>query len=55
MLPRLNGNPIDYAHWPLFGGPFVQSEVDSQRLVLKHGSFARTLDFKNLTIVDTRN
>jgi hypothetical protein len=55
MLPRLNGTPIDYDHWPLFGGPFVQSEVDSQRLTLKHGSFARTLDFKNLTIVDTRN
>jgi hypothetical protein len=53
--PRLNGRRIDYDHWPLFGGPFVESEVDSEKLVLKHGSSRRTLDFKNLTVVDSRN
>jgi hypothetical protein len=55
MTPRLNGVPVDYDHWPLFGGPFVESEVDSQRLILKHGSFQRTLDFKNLTVADAGN
>ncbi len=53
--PRLNDHPIDYEHWPLFGGPFVESEVDSQRFILKHGSLQRILDFKNLTVADTRN
>ena len=50
--PRLNGRQIDYDHWPLFGGPFVESDVDSQKMVLKHGTMRRTLDFKNLTVVD---
>ena len=52
--PRLNGRAVDYDHWPLFGGPFVESEVDSEKLILKHGSLRRTLDFKNLTVVDSR-
>jgi hypothetical protein len=52
--PRLNGVVVDYEHWPLFGGPFVESAVDSQKVVLKHGSLRRTLDFKNLTVTDSR-
>jgi hypothetical protein len=52
--PRLNGVVVDYEHWPLFGGPFVESAVDSQTVVLKHGSLRRTLDFKNLTVTDSR-
>jgi len=53
--PRLNGREVDYEHWPLFGGPFVESEVDSQKMILKHGSLRRTLDFKDLTVVDNQN
>ena len=52
MTPRLNGRPIDYSHWLLFGGPFEESEVDSQKLILKHGALRRVLDFNNLTVVD---
>jgi hypothetical protein len=52
--PRLNDVKVDYEHWPLFGGPFVESAVDSQTVVLKHGSLRRTLDFKNLTVTDSR-
>ena len=52
--PRLNGILVDYEHWPLFGGPFVEAAVDSQKVVLKHGSLRRTLDFKNLTVTDSR-
>jgi hypothetical protein len=55
VIPRLNGRAVDYDHWPLFGGPFVESEVDSQKVVLKHGALRRTLDFKSLTVVDSRN
>ena len=51
--PRLNGVAVDYEHWPLFGGPFVESAVDSQKVALKHGSLRRTLDFKNLTVTDS--
>jgi hypothetical protein len=52
VTPRLNGRAVDYEHWPLFGGPFLESGVDSQKLILKHGTMRRTLDFKNLTVVD---
>jgi hypothetical protein len=53
--PRLNGRQIDRDHWPLFGGPFVEAEVDSQKMIVKHGALRRTLDFKNLTSVDSQN
>lgn len=50
QTPRLNGKPIDYAHWPLFGGPFLQADVDSGRLTLRYGANERSLDFKSLTV-----
>ncbi|MBC8166336.1 MAG: hypothetical protein H7Y20_10740, partial [Bryobacteraceae bacterium] len=51
-VPRVNGAAIDYAKWPLFGGPFVEADVDSERLTLKHGKLRRTLDFRTLQISD---
>jgi hypothetical protein len=50
--PKLNGRPLDYEHWPLFGGPFLQSAVDSEILTIKYGNKRRTLDFKTLTVTD---
>ena len=62
LLPGLRSfteNPAVHAtaasNPTLFGGPFLESEVDSEKLVLKHGSLRRTLDFKNLTVVDSHN
>ena len=52
QTPELDGRPLDYAAWPLFGGPFMESAVDSQKLVLKYGTMRRTLDFRTLTVVD---
>ncbi|MGH9665902.1 MAG: hypothetical protein ACRD9L_15865 [Bryobacteraceae bacterium] len=52
QTPKLNGRPLDYSAWPLFGGPFMESAVDSQKLVLKYGGMRRTLDFRALTVVD---
>jgi hypothetical protein len=52
-VPRLRGVPLDYAHWPLFGGPFVEAGVDSEQLTLKHGKMRRTLDFRTLTVTDS--
>jgi len=53
QIPRLNGAPLDYDHWPLFGGPFVEAAVDSEQLTLKYGKMRRTLDFRRLTVTDT--
>jgi hypothetical protein len=48
--PRINGRALDYEHWPLFGGPFLESQVDSQVLTIRYGSMRRTLDFRTLTV-----
>jgi hypothetical protein len=48
--PSVNGKPLDYDAWPLFGGPFLEAAVDSEKLVLKHGALRRTLDFRTLTV-----
>ena len=50
--PRVNGTALDYAAWPLFGGPFLEAAVDSERLVMKYGSRRRTLDFTTLTVTE---
>lgn len=50
--PKANGRPVDYEHWPLFGGPFLESAVDSEVLTIKYGGHSRTLDFRNLTVTD---
>ena len=54
QIPRVNGAPRDYAHWPLFGGPYVEAAVDSEQLILKYGNLRRTLDFRQLTVTDTQ-
>jgi hypothetical protein len=54
QIPRVNGAALDYAHWPLFGGPFVEAAVDSEQLILKYGKMRRTLDFRRLTVTDAR-
>jgi hypothetical protein len=52
--PQVDGAPLDYAHWPLFGGPFVEASVDSEMLTLKYKNMRRTLDFRRLTVTDSR-
>jgi hypothetical protein len=52
QTPRVDGRALDYANWPLFGGPFVEAGVDSERLVLKYGNMRRTLDFRTLSVTD---
>ena len=50
--PQVDGKPLDYEGWPLFGGPFVEAGVDSEQLILKYGTMRRTLDFRKLTVTD---
>lgn len=52
QTPKVNGKPLGYAAWPLFGGPFLAAAVDSQQLTIKHGRQRRTLDFRTLTVTD---
>ena len=52
QTPLVNGIPLDYGKWPLFGGPFVEAAVDSQQLTLKYGTMRRRLDFRTLTVTD---
>jgi hypothetical protein len=54
-VPKVNGKPLDYENWPLFGGPFLQADVDSERLVLTYGNLRRELDFRRLTVSDSVN
>jgi len=51
-LPQVNGIPLDYGHWPLFGGPFAEAAVDSEQLILKYGAMRRMLDFRRLTVTE---
>jgi len=51
--PQVGGKPLDYQHWPLFGGPFLEAGVDSEQLLLKYGNMRRMLDFRTLTAVDS--
>lgn len=51
--PQVDGTPLAYDRWPLFGGPFVEAAVDSEQLILKWGKMRRTLDFRKLTVTDT--
>jgi len=53
VVPHINGAALDYAHWPLFGGPFLEAGVDSEQLTLKYKDLRRTLDFKKLTVIDS--
>ena len=48
--PKVNGQTLNYASWPLFGGPFMEAAVDSEQLIMKYEGMRRVLDFKTLTI-----
>jgi hypothetical protein len=52
QTPLVNGIALDYAHWPLFGGPFVEAAVDSEQLILKYGARRRIVDFRRLTVTE---
>jgi hypothetical protein len=51
--PSIDRKPLDYEHWPLFGGPFLEAAVDSERLTIKYGAMRRELDFRALTVKDS--
>jgi hypothetical protein len=52
-VPTIDGRPVDYANWPLFGGPYLNSAKDSRILTLTHGHLKRVLDFNTVTATDS--
>ncbi len=51
-IPSLNGVPVDYENWKLYGGPFLNADRGSRKLELRYGNRVRELDFNTLTITD---
>ena len=51
-VPKVDGRPLNYGAWPLFGGPYLEAAVDSERLLIRHGKLRRLLDFRTLTVQD---
>ena len=49
----LNGRHHSFKEYGFFNGPFVQSKLGSGVIRMKYKSQTRTLDFKNVSIVDT--
>src|SRR5690606_11442137 len=43
--PTVDGQPLDYEHWPLFDGPFAQAAAGSGGVEMRHGGETRRLDF----------
>ncbi|MFV1981815.1 MAG: hypothetical protein ACC655_11725, partial [Rhodothermia bacterium] len=50
--PAVDGVPLDYDNWPLFGGPFLNAERGSRKLEMRYGNDRRLLDFENVTVTD---
>lgn len=48
--PRIDGKALDYADWPAFGGPFLNSKAGEPVLEMTHGGVKRILDFRTLTV-----
>ncbi|MEW6510939.1 MAG: hypothetical protein AB1428_08290 [Bacteroidota bacterium] len=48
----LNGRPVDLTKTKLFDGPFLNAEVGSQMLTMRHGNAKRILDIKSLMVTE---
>jgi hypothetical protein len=51
----LNGQPVDFANYKLFDGPFLQSEVGSGVLKIIHKNRTRQLDFNRVSMEEKTN
>ena len=53
QTPRIGGQAVDLANWPLYDSPFLHAAPGSSRLEMRYGPLRRTLDFATLTVTDT--
>jgi hypothetical protein len=42
---RINGRPVDYTAFPLFGNPWVNQVLGGERLAIRHGVTTLIYDF----------
>ena len=49
-VPSVDGVPVDYDNWPLYGGPFLNAEKGSKKLAITYGPLVRLLDFATLSV-----
>jgi hypothetical protein len=49
-VPEVDGAEVDYGSWPLYGGPYLEAEVGSGRLLMKYGRMRRLLDFEGVEV-----
>ncbi|MEK3914272.1 CARDB domain-containing protein [Paenibacillus sp. FSL H7-0331] len=47
---KINGSAVDYTAWPLIRSPFIEQEVGSDVMMLRHGGETLTYDFSQWTI-----
>jgi hypothetical protein len=47
---RLDGEAVDFSRWKLFEGPYLNAELGSRRLEIRHGEKVRMLDFDKVSI-----
>ena len=50
--PTVDGRPVAYDRWPLFGGAYLTAAKDSRTLTLTHGRLRRVLDFRVPSVTD---
>ena len=50
--PSVDGTPLDYDNWPLYGGPFLNADRGSRKLHMQYGADHRLLDFEKVTVTD---
>lgn len=53
--PSVNGEPVDYADWPLFEGPFSRAGRASQTLEIRYGDERLHLDFSRTRTTSTHS
>ncbi len=51
--PAVGGEPVDYAHWPMFESPFAREERGTQQLEIHYGAQRYLLDFKKSLIQES--
>jgi hypothetical protein len=46
----IDGEPVDFTSWPLYSGPFIKAEPDTQVFVLTQGGAKVVLDFNDFSV-----
>ncbi len=52
QVPLINNKPVDYEHWKLYEGPFLNADRNSHLLNMSYGNMHRKLDFNTNTVTN---